>query len=132
MDPLIKKMITNAHGALNHAYAPYSKFTVAACIQADDGSLHTGINVENASYGLTICAETSSICNMVSSLGAQKIRSMVILCGRNDLCAPCGACRQRIYEFSKPETMIYLCDKNSVLKSLSIQELLPLAFDFKP
>lgn len=132
MDSTIKLMIQQAHDALKRAYAPYSQFQVAACLLAADGSMHTGVNVENASYGLTICAETSAICNMVSSTGQQTIKSMVILSGRNELCAPCGACRQRIIELSTPTTTIYLCDKDTVLKSVSIQELLPLAFDFKP
>ncbi|RUR12295.1 cytidine deaminase [Legionella sp. km772] len=131
MDKIITKMIANAHSALANAYAPYSKFTVAACICTDKGNLYTGVNVENGSYGLTSCAEASAICTMVSS-GEQRIKSVVVLAGNNKLCPPCGSCRQKIYEFSSPETLIYLCDKNSILRSIRIDELLPLAFDFKP
>lgn len=130
MNKIIKKMIDNAHGALANSYAPYSNFTVAACICTDKDNLYTGVNVENGSYGLTSCAESSAICAMVSS-GEQKIKSIVVLAGTNQLCPPCGSCRQKIYEFSSPETLIYLCDKDSVLRTIRIDELLPFAFDFK-
>lgn len=131
MDTIITKMIANAHSALAHAYAPYSKFTVAACICTDKDTLYTGVNVENGAYGLTTCAEASAICTMVGS-GQQRIKSIVVLAGNNQLCPPCGACRQRIYEFSTPETLVHLCDKDSIIQSICIDELLPLAFHFKP
>ncbi len=131
MDKITAQMISKAHQALSFSYAPYSKFTVAACICTDKDNLYTGVNVENSSYGLTACAESSAICNMVSA-GEQQIKSMVILAGNNQLCPPCGACRQRIHEFSTPETLINLCDKDSILRSMTLKELLPLAFDFNP
>ncbi len=130
MNKIITKMIANAHAALDNAYAPYSKFRVAACIYTDKENLYTGVNVENGSYGLTSCAETSAIGSMVSA-GEQHITSIVILAANNQLCPPCGSCRQKIYEFSTPETLVHLCDKDSVLRSMRIDELLPLAFDFK-
>ncbi|KTD73169.1 cytidine deaminase [Legionella tucsonensis] len=129
MDPTIAKMISNAHKALTYSYSPYSKFSVACCICTDKDNLYTGVNVENSSYGLAVCAESSAISAMVSA-GEQRIKSMVVLAGTNLLCSPCGACRQRIYEFSTPDTLIHLCDKNSILHSLKISELLPLAFKF--
>lgn len=131
MNKTTSKMITEAHNALVNAYAPYSKFTVAACICTDKGTLYTGVNVENGSYGLTLCAEACALCLMVSA-GEQHIKSMVVLAGNNLLCSPCGACRQRIHEFSTPETVIHLCNKDSIFHSMTIEELLPLAFDFKP
>ena len=131
MNKITEKMISQAHKALSSAYAPYSKFTVASCICTDKDNLYTGVNVENISYGLTTCAETGAICNMVLA-GEQRIKSIVVLAGNNLLCSPCGACRQRIHEFSTPETLVHLCDSNSILQSLTINELLPLAFDFNP
>ncbi len=131
MDKIITKMISSAHSALSNAYAPYSKFTVASCICTDKGNLYTGVNVENGSYGLTSCAEASAICNMVTS-GEKHIKSIVVLAGSNQLCPPCGSCRQKIHEFSTPETLVYLCNKETILRSIRIDELLPLAFDFKP
>ncbi len=126
-------MISTAHKTLEHAYAPYSRFTVACCIQTESDNFYTGINVENSSYGLTLCAEASAIATMVTA-GEQRIKGMVILAGSDTLCSPCGACRQRIHEFSTPKTMIHLCNKDSVFHSITINELLPLAFnfDFKP
>lgn len=130
MDKIIKAMIANAHNALQKSYAPYSKFTVGSCICTDKGTLYTGMNIENGSYGLSICAEACAVCAMVAG-GEQTIKSIVVLAGNDLLCPPCGACRQRIHEFSTKDTMIYLCNKDAVLKSISINELLPLAFNFK-
>lgn len=131
MIALINEMITKAHNALDNAYAPYSKFKVACCIQTTNGSLYTGVNVENGSYGLTLCAEAAAISNMVSA-GEQHISHMVILASSNAICPPCGACRQRIHEFSDENTMIHMCDHENVLVSSSINELLPVAFEFNP
>jgi cytidine deaminase len=103
--------------------------TVAACIRSEDDSLFTGVNVENSSYGLTICAETSAICQMVAD-GKRQIKSIVLMAGDNALCAPCGACRQCINEFSTPQTLVHLCNQQTVLKTMSIDELLPMAFKF--
>lgn len=131
MDNIIKEMTQRASNALENAYAPYSKFTVASCIHTEQGNFYTGINIENGAYGLTICAEACAICNMVSS-GEQQIKSIVIIAGNNLLCPPCGACRQRIHEFSTPETIIHLCSKEKTFESITIDKILPMAFDFKP
>lgn len=130
MDKITKTMIDKAQHALANAYAPYSHFSVASCIYTDKGNLYTGVNVENASYGLSNCAESSAICAMVSA-GEKRIKSIVILAGNDLLCPPCGACRQKIKEFSDEDTIVHLCNKNSVLRSLKIIDLLPLAFDFR-
>ena len=130
MNDITNVMITKSRLALKNAYAPYSKYTVSACVCTEDNVLFTGVNMENCSYGLTICAETPAICQMIAS-GKQRIKSMVILAGDNALCSPCGACRQRIHEFASPETLIYLCDQQVVLKTISIDELLPMAFSLK-
>jgi cytidine deaminase len=131
MDSLIINMISQAHQMLKQAYTPYSQFKVACCIQTDKGSLYTGTNIENASYGLTLCAEASAISAMVTS-GERHIKNVVLLTESNELCSPCGACRQRIHEFSTPDTMVHLCNEHSILHSLTIKELLPLAFNFNP
>ncbi|KTD30666.1 cytidine deaminase [Legionella maceachernii] len=131
MADLIQLMINKAKEVLPNAYAPYSHYQVAACVCTDDDQLYSGVNVENASYGLTLCAETSAICQMIGA-NRRKIKSLVVLNGENNLCSPCGACRQRIAEFSTNETMIYLCNHQSVIQSMTMEELLPLAFKFKP
>lgn len=127
MEAIIKTMIDKAVNALTHAYAPYSNFSVACCICTEDDILYTGVNVENASYGLTSCAEASAICQMVTS-GHRSIKAMVILAGDNNLCPPCGGCRQRIYEFSNPETLIHLCNKELIQQTFTMDNLLPMAF----
>ncbi|CEK10898.1 cytidine deaminase [Legionella hackeliae] len=124
-------MINQATLALPHAYAPYSNFQVASCLCSEDGSFFTGVNVENAAYGLTICAESAAICHMIAA-GQRKIKSIVVLNGENTLCPPCGACRQRILEFSQPDTVVHLCTNQRVIKTMKITELLPEAFRFKP
>ncbi len=130
MNDLTTLMINNAQQALKHAYAPYSNYTVASCICSEDDVLFTGVNVENSSYGLTVCAEISAIAQMVAT-GRRHIKSLVILAGNNELCSPCGACRQCIQEFSSPDTPVYLCNDKTVLKTMTISELLPMAFKLK-
>lgn len=128
---IVKTMISKAKAVLPYAYAPYSHYQVAACIACHDDSFYTGVNIENASYGLSICAESTAICQMITA-GKQTIKSIVVLNGANTFCPPCGACRQRIIEFSTMETLIHLCDQQNIIKSLTMDELLPFAFKLKP
>jgi cytidine deaminase len=130
MDKMAQQMIHNARLALKNAYAPYSHYQVGACICCEDDTLYTGVNVENGSYGLTICAESAAICQMIAQ-GRRQIKSIVVMSIDNALCTPCGACRQRIHEFSTPNTAIYLCDQQAILQTTTIDELLPLAFRLK-
>lgn len=130
MDNTVQLMIKEASKILQYSYSPYSHYAVAACICSEDARLFTGVNVENSSYGLTICAETSAICQMITT-GQRQIKSVVLMAGDGELCAPCGACRQFISEFSTPETLIYLCDNMTVLKTIKMSELLPMAFKLK-
>jgi cytidine deaminase len=130
MEIMIKTMIDKALNALPSAYAPYSNYTVAACLCTEENTFFSGVNVENASYGLTSCAEASAICQMVTA-GHRRIQSMVILAGDNRICPPCGGCRQRIHEFSSAETIIYLCNKDSIIQTFSMDTLLPIAFTLK-
>ncbi len=131
MNNKLSLMIKKARDALNNAYSPYSNFQVACCLSSPDGSLYTGVNVENCSYSLTTCAETSAIAQLIAS-GKSTIQDVVLMNGENTLCAPCGACRQRILEFATEDTKVHLCDHNRILKTLAVSELLPLAFTFKP
>lgn len=131
MDEITSIMISKAHAVLKNAYAPYSHFSVAACIRTDKDNLYTGVNVENASYGLTVCAESSAISTMISA-GEKTIKSVVVMAGTDELCPPCGSCRQKLHEFSNANTLIHLCGKDRIIQSKTIDELLPLAFIFKP
>lgn len=123
----IALMIKKANEVMQYAYSPYSKYKVGACVEAEDGTLYCGCNVENASYGITICAEVAAISSMISA-GRKHIKSMVVMGGGDELCTPCGRCRQFIREFAAPDAPIYLSDRKKVVKTTNIAELLPDSF----
>lgn len=127
MQDTIKHMIAKASECLKNSYSPYSNFAVGACIRTVDNKYFCGTNVENVSYGLTVCAETSAITQMVSQ-GYQEIAEVVILSSQQKLCPPCGACRQRILEFASSQTVIHLCNTHEIFESYSAETLLPNAF----
>jgi len=122
----LKKLLAAAQAARRHAYAPYSKFRVGAALLTVDGKTFTGCNVENASYGLTICAERIAVTNAVST-GYRKFQAIAIVapCA---LPTPCGACRQVLAEFSD---MLVVCADSRRLATgqiYQLAELLPAAF----
>jgi cytidine deaminase len=111
---------------MKNAYAPYSKFQVGAAVLLHDGRIFTGCNVENASYGLTICAERNAIFQAVAS-GSKQIAVVMVYTPTAIPSAPCGACRQVINEFG-PEAEVYcVCDGKDTLHA-STRELLKHAF----
>lgn len=123
-----EKMVELAYQTMQNAYAPYSQYKVGAAVMAEDGTLFSGCNVENASYGITICAETTAICSMVAA-GKKHIRAIAVIASGNQFATPCGRCRQFIREFSTPTTDIYLCDNTkTICKTTTIDELLPFSF----
>lgn len=107
------------------AYAPYSHYLVGAALLAADGHIYTGVNVENASYGLTLCAERSAIVRMVAN-GAREIKAMAVCTSNGG--SPCGACRQVMNEFAAADFPIYLCDKTGVARHTTLYALLPDRF----
>jgi cytidine deaminase len=121
-------MLQAAKLARSNAYAPYSRFAVGACILSSTGKFYSGCNVENASYGLSICAEVNAIGNMISN-GDTKISEILILGPETETIVPCGRCRQMIHEFGGGAIPVHLCDKTGISKTLAIKELLPYAFD---
>jgi cytidine deaminase len=123
----LAELIEAAARARANAYAPYSRFAVGAALRAQDGSIHAGCNVENAAYPQGQCAEAGAIAAMVAA-GARRIREIAILADGTALCAPCGGCRQRLREFAGPELPIHLCGPAGLRCTVTLGELLPLAF----
>jgi cytidine deaminase len=121
------RMLDLARGALGHAHAPYSTFRVGACVRAASGRLYAGCNVENSAYPVTQCAEASAIGAMVTA-GDRAITEVVVVTERAEACAPCGRCRQQLSEFAAPATPVHLCGPEGLRRSVTLGELLPLAF----
>jgi len=113
----------------HHAYAPYSNFRVGAALLLTDGTIVTGCNVENASYRLTTCAEQTAIAAAVALRGPGiRIRAVAVANLNGTASQPCGGCRQTIYEFSTPETIVYFPSEAGAIAQATIAELLPAAF----
>ena len=112
---------------LEKAYVPYSKFPVAALLIDNNGKKHKGVNVENASFGLTLCAERNAITTAVTE-NMEKIEVLVVTGNTPEPISPCGACRQVIREFSDNDTVIILANKDKKYKITSLEKLLPYSF----
>ena len=124
------KLLEIAESMLPKAYAPYSQFRVGAAILTEQGNIFSGCNVENASYGLTICAERNAIAAAVAAEGGDtmKIKAIAVVNAHNVSCSPCGACRQVIWEFGRNAIVIFQGDKDK--QTLSIKQLLPSGFSW--
>lgn len=127
---IFKQLWTAALEQLPMSYSPYSNFPVTASLLMEDGSLFTGINIENASYSMTLCAEASAIAQAISSKH-QKITHVLVHAPQLDYCPPCGACRQKINEFANADTIIFLTDAHGNHKTLTMTELLPCSFNLE-
>ncbi|MBI5554420.1 MAG: cytidine deaminase [Elusimicrobia bacterium] len=122
MEKEIQELVQMAKVAAEKAYAPYSKFKIGAALLTSSGKMYSGCNVENASYGLSICAEQVAIVKAVSS-GEIKFKIMVIFTDTADLTPPCGACRQVVAEFN-PRIEMILVNKKGEMKALNMDKLL--------
>ena len=121
-----EKLLSEASNAALRAYAPYSKFRVGAAVLADDGTIYTGVNVENRSYGLTICAERNAIAHAVA-MGMKSIKAVAIYSPDSaDPLPPCGACRQVITEFSAPDAAVICCGSKGKAVEIPVSELYPM------
>jgi len=121
-------LLAAARSALRRAHAPYSNFHVGAAVLTDSGEVFVGCNVENASYGLTNCAERSAIFTAVQQSKAEKlqIRAVAVVNGEELPCSPCGACRQVIAEFGRQAIVIFKGQQG--YRQMSIADLLPESF----
>lgn len=119
-------LVDAAWRAYRNAYVPYSHFPVGAALRAEDGGVHAGANVENASYGLGRCAEQSAIQAMATA-GQRAFREVVVVSGAGEPASPCGACRQVLFEFG-PDATVWLLNENGDARHHTVRELLPHGF----
>ena len=127
MDKTAEKLLSAARECRDRAFAPFSGFRVGAAVEADDGSIFAGCNVESASYGLTMCAERVAIFAAVAA-GRKRIKRVSVVAESDELTAPCGACRQVIWEFGGDITVL-IVNTNGESVERQMSELLPMAFD---
>jgi cytidine deaminase len=124
---LSARLLQSAKKVMKNAHAPYSNFRVGAAILLSNGKIFSGCNVENASYGMTNCAERTAIFSAVAQLGPKiEIRAVSVVNDQGVPCSPCGACRQVIYEFGPDATIFFQGAKGP--KQAHITELLPEGF----
>lgn len=121
-----KELLEAALVARERAYAPYSKFLVGAAVRAASGKIYTGCNIENASYGLTVCAERNALFSAVGA-GEREFTALCVVGDTKTPISPCGACRQVMAEFKVKR--IILANLKGDVKEYTLDELLPLSFD---
>ncbi len=126
---MIQDLLERATEARNKAYAPYSRFSVGACLRGAKGGLFAGCNVENCAYPSGSCAETGAIAAMV--LAGESRISEILVIGPDDehLCAPCGSCRQRLHEFADAATPVYIYGPAGLQLNTTLGQLLPYSFE---
>jgi len=122
-----KELIEKAKRARLKAYAPYSKFKVGAALLTKSGKVYTGANVENSTFGLTICAERVAVFKAVSR-GEKKFLKIVVVADKDPPVTPCGACRQVLSEFAK-DLKVICASLQGKVERYSLKELLPVAFE---
>lgn len=124
-----EKLIQAATDARENAYAPYSNFRVGAAVEAENGDIYIGCNVESASYGLTVCAERVAIWKGIS-VGEKRFKQIAVVVDTEELTPPCGVCRQIIWEFCG-DVPVILANLHGKSETVMMSELLPRAFDSK-
>ena len=120
-----QELIELARKAREFSYSPYSKFKVGAALITHDGKVYSGCNIENASFGITNCAERTAIFKAVSE-GAREIDTIAIIADSDGPCSPCGACRQAMAEFKVKR--VIMANLKGEVKAVSLAELLPYSF----
>ena len=127
-----ENLLQLAKEASKSSYSPYSNFPVGASILYESGKIYSGCNVENASYGLSLCAERNAMSSAIAQNEGSKIKAIAVFSPCQPLCMPCGACRQWISEFciSEEETKIILEDKDKSVLVLKLSDIFPFGFKF--
>ena len=122
-----QRLLEAALAAREHAHAPFSGFRVGAALEDSSGRIHTGCNIENATYGLTLCAERVAVFKAISE-GAREFRRIAVAADTDSLTPPCGACRQILWEFCG-DIEVILTNPRGVSESLQLADLFPRPFD---
>jgi cytidine deaminase len=129
--PALEELMEHARRAAQNAYAPYSKFHVGAALRLNNGEVVTGANVENASYGLTICAERTALVRAVAEFGPKiRVAAVAVANLNGKPSPPCGACRQMLAEFAAPDAPVRFPAADGVC-TMAFSEVLPMGFEFK-
>ena len=133
MEKIYQELLQEAKLISENTYSPYSKFPVGACVLYESGKKYLGCNVENVSYGLTLCAERNAISTAIASGETSKIKAIAIYSPKQNKCMPCGACRQWLSEFAleNDETKVILEDEENKLLIFSLEEIFPSGFKFE-
>ena len=121
------ELIDLAVEVIKQAYVPYSHFPIGAVLLTKDGEIYTGVNIENASFGLTNCGERTAIFKAVSE-GAREFQELIIYGQTEKPISPCGACRQVMAEFFEPDLPVTLVSQNKSTVVMTVKELLPYSF----
>jgi cytidine deaminase len=131
MQAALDNLLEEAKKAAEQSYSPYSGFKVGAALRLNNGKVVTGTNVENVSYGLTICAERAALVRAVSEFGPGiRIEAVAVANLNNASSPPCGACRQMLAEFAEPDVPVVFPAADG-LRTMSFEQVLPLGFDMK-
>jgi cytidine deaminase len=126
-DATLDAMISSARGVMERAYAPYSRFRVGAALLSEDGTIRPGVNLENASYPLSVCAERNAVAAMVAA-GQRRVLAVAVATDGAAPTPPCGGCRQVLWEFGDADTTVVAEGANGVRAGWRLGDLLPHAF----
>jgi cytidine deaminase len=121
------RLLEEARNLVHRSYSPYSGFRVAAVLEDTDGNLHGGVNVENGSFGVSMCAERAALCAAVSA-GSRTFRRILVH-SPDGAPLPCGACRQALWEFCTGEFSVLVADPEGAITTYRLKDLLPEAFE---
>jgi cytidine deaminase len=131
LDPGLETILEQARAAARNSYSPYSGFKVGSALRLTNGAIVNGTNVENVSYGLTICAERSALVRAVAEFGPDIRIAAIAVANLNDAASPpCGACRQMLAEFALPDAPVVFPAADGV-RVIPFADILPLAFELK-
>lgn len=122
------ELLKLAHSVCKNAYAPYSKFKVGACALYESGKYYLGCNVENASFGLSLCAERNAVSNAIANGEKTKLVKIAIVSDSTDFCFPCGACRQWFSEFCSDNFKVIVENSSKEPQTFEMKDILPNSF----